>query len=139
VLATLCALRLEAGFALYGHELSDAIPPNESVSAWTIKWDKPHFLGKEALEKIEQSSNKRRAYGIRLLEGGIPRQGYQVLKEGAVIGEVTSGSYSPFLETGIALILVKTPLKPGEKVQIQIRQTLCAAEVAEIPFVRKTA
>ena len=132
-------LRLEAGFALYGHELSDAIPPNESVSAWTIKWDKPPFLGREALEKIEQSSNKRRAYGIRLLEGGIPRQGYQVLKEGAVIGEVTSGSYSPFLETGIALILVKSPLKPGEKIQIQIRQTLCAAEVAEIPFVRKTA
>lgn len=130
-------LRLEMGFALYGHELSDTIAPNESVSAWTIKWDKPRFLGKEALEKIEKSSKMRHAYGIRLLDKGIPRQGYPVLKERIAIGEITSGSFSPTLEEGIALILVNSPLQKGDKVAIQIRQTLCHAEVVDLPFVRK--
>lgn len=49
-------LRLEMGFALYGHELSDTISPIESVSSWTVKWNKPDFLGKEALGSIERSS-----------------------------------------------------------------------------------
>lgn len=130
-------LRLEMGFALYGHELSETIFPNESVSAWTIKWDKPRFLGKEPLEKIEKSSKMRHAYGIRLLEKGIPRQGCKIFKEGMAIGEATSGSFSPTLGEGIALILVKTPLVKGDQVAIQIRQTLCRAEVADLPFVRK--
>lgn len=132
-------LRLEMGFALYGHELNDLIAPIESVSAWTVKWEKPQFLGKEALEELEHSPRKRRPFGVRLQDKGIARQGYPVLKEGQPIGEVTSGSFSPTLGQGIALILVHVPLASGEQVSIQIRQTLCPAEVVEIPFVRKTA
>jgi aminomethyltransferase len=132
-------LRLEMGFALYGHELSDSIAPNESVSAWTVKWDKSNFAGKEALEAIERSSKKRHAYGVRLLDAGVPRQGCHVLKEGVMIGEATSGSFSPVLGKGIALILAHSPLKTGDQVVLQIRQTLCRAEVADLPFVRKNA
>lgn len=132
-------LRLEMGFALYGHELNDTIGPNESVSAWTIKWDKPHFFGKEALEHLKNSSTKRHPYAVRLLDKGIARQGYPVLKEGTVVGEVTSGSFSPTLGESIALILVQAPLQVGEYIQIQIRQNLCHAQVVELPFVRKTA
>lgn len=132
-------LRLEMGFALYGHELSDAIAANESVSAWTVKWDKSQFLGKEALERLEKSSHKRHPYGVKLLDRGIPRQGCSVFKEGNLIGEVTSGSFSPTLEKGIALILTGVPLKTGEQVHLQIRQILCPVEVVELPFVRKVA
>lgn len=132
-------MRLEMGFALYGHELSDAIAPSESVSAWTIKWDKPDFLGKKSLEDLEQIANKRYAYGVHLLDKGIARQGYPIFKEGALVGEVTSGSFSPSLGESIALILVKSPLKIGDQVNIQIRTNLCQAEVVELPFVRKTA
>jgi aminomethyltransferase len=130
-------LRLEMGFALYEHELSDAIAPNESVAAWTVKWDKPDFLGKKALEKIEESPKKRWAYGVRLLDKGIARQKCAVLKKGMVIGEITSGSFSPSLKAGIALILVQNPLKIGDQVAIQIRQNLYHAQVVELPFVRK--
>ncbi len=132
-------LRLEMGFALYGHELSDTISPNESVAAWTIKWDKPSFLGKEALEQLERSQTKRYAYGVRLLDRGVARQSYPIFKEGKIIGEVTSGSFSPTLNESIALILVNTPLQKGDEVAIQIRQNLCHAQVVELPFVRKTA
>lgn len=132
-------LRLEMGFALYGHELSEHIAPNESVSAWTIKWDKPHFLGKEALKQRQHSATRRWAYGVRLLERKIARQGCLVLKGEEVIGEVTSGSFSAVLEESIALILVATPLQIGDLIKLQIRQTLCDAEVVKIPFLRKTA
>lgn len=128
-------LRLEMGYALYGHELSDKIAPNESVAAWTVKWDKSHFLGKEALEKIEKSSHKRWAYGVRLLDKGIARQGCAVLKDEVSIGEVTSGSFSPTLGEGIALILVQSPLQIGDQVMIQIRQNLCKAQIVKLPFV----
>lgn len=131
-------LRLEMGFALYGHELTDEIAPSESVSAWTIKWDKNDFLGKEALESLENSPAKRMAYGVKLLDKGIARQGCAVKSlEGSLIGEVTSGSYSPTLGESIALILVNAALKPGDQVGIQVRQNLCRGVVLEIPFVKK--
>lgn len=132
-------LRLEMGFALYGHELSDDIAPSESVSAWTIKWDKPVFIGKEALIQLQANPSKRSAYGVKLLNPGIARQGYVVFKEGVRIGEVTSGSLAPTLNQAIALILVDSPLQIGEIVDIQIRQTICHAEVVQLPFVRKNA
>lgn len=132
-------LRLEMGFALYGHELTDEITPLESVSAWTVKLDKSNFVGKKALEIQNKNPSKRFAYGVKFLDYGIPRQGYPVIKNNQDIGAVTSGSFSPSLEKGIALILVNTPLMMEEMVEIKIRQSLCLARVVQIPFMRKNA
>lgn len=132
-------LRLEMGFALYGHELSRTIAPNESVSAWTIKWQKEKFLGKEALSALEnaQPSKKRFSYGIILKDPGIAREGYSIWKEGKEIGIVTSGSFSPSLNKSIALILVESALKEGDEVIVKIRQKESRAQIAQLPFVRK--
>lgn len=130
-------LRLEMGFALYGHELSDTISPNESVASWTIKWDKPFFIGKESLEKLEKSLHKRFAYGVKLVDKGIAREGFSVMKDNHPIGVVTSGSFSPTLNESIALILTQVPLEIDDLVQIQIRQHMCQAKVTQLPFVRK--
>lgn len=127
-------LRLEMGYALYGHELSDTISPNESVAAWTIKWDKPSFLGKSAIEKLESSPHKRHAYGIKLIDKGIAREGYPVFKEEKLIGHVTSGTFSPTLNEPIALILVDRPLLLEDRVEVQIRQNKCQAQIVPIPF-----
>ncbi|SPJ31604.1 unnamed protein product [Candidatus Protochlamydia amoebophila UWE25] len=130
-------LRLEMGFALYGHEISDTIAPTESVSAWAVKFDKTDFLGKQALKSLEATPIKRMAYGVKLKEPGIARQGYPIFKDGIRIGEVTSGSISPSLNEAVALILVDTPLKIKQDIKIQIRQTQCHAEVVQLPFIRK--
>jgi len=131
-------LRLEMGFALYGHEIDETISPNESVASWTIKWDKGNFIGKQSLEALEQSGAKRKEYGIRMIDKiGIPRQGCSVLLEGKTIGKVTSGSFSPVLNESIAIILVQADLKPGDQVEIQIRQQVGHAQVVQLPFVRK--
>lgn len=128
-------LRLEMGYALYGHELSDAIAPTESVAAWTVKWGKSDFIGKQALKKLSLKSSKRNAYGLVLQDPGIPRVGYKVFYKGQQIGEVTSGTFSPSLKKGIALILVKGKLLPQSTVELLIRENLVRAQVVSLPFV----
>lgn len=130
-------LRLEMGFALYGHELAEEISPIESVSAWTVKVDKEDFIGKEALIRLENSPKKRYAYGVKLLVPGIARQGCRIIRKSREIGRVTSGSFSPTLNAAIALIMVDFPLEIGDVVEVQIRQSLCQAQVVQLPFVRK--
>lgn len=132
-------LRLEMGYALYGHELSDSIAASESVSAWTVKWDKGPFLGKEGMISLKKASEERRAYGVVLVDKGIAREGCQVLRNDRVIGTVTSGTHSPTLNQAIALILVSEPLSQGDRVNIRIRDRLVEAVVAKLPFVKITS
>ncbi|MGZ3633206.1 MAG: glycine cleavage system aminomethyltransferase GcvT [Parachlamydiaceae bacterium] len=128
-------LRLEMGYALYGHEIDDTIAPTESIARWSVKLDKPDFLGKSALVELERVSARRSAYGVMLLEPGIMRDHYPVFRGGIEIGKVTSGSYSPTLEKFIGLILSQVPLNLGECVDVQIRGRLCSAQVAKVPFI----
>lgn len=132
-LAARDTLRLEMGFALYGHELSENIAPTESVSAWTVKWDKEDFLGKEALVK---RNSTRGEYGVVLQDRGIAREGYEVYREEKKIGMVTSGTMSPSLNQAIAIILVEGKLQEGDNIDIMIRNKRCGAKVVNLPFYR---
>lgn len=127
-------LRLEKGYALYGHELTDEILASETVSSWTIKWDKEDFLGKKVLEKYKNSSKKRHEYGMVLLDKGVAREGYLILKEGKEIGKVTSGTFSPSLNKGIAIFLAVEDLTPGDQVEVQIREARVPAQIVVLPF-----
>lgn len=130
-------LRLEMGYALYGHEISEEIAPIESVSAWTVKWDKEDFLGKDSLERLKGSSKKRAEYGIVMQDKGIPREGYEVFHQENHIGKVTSGTFSPSLNQAIAIVLVEKNLKEGDSVDVMIRQNACRAIVTKLPFYKK--
>lgn len=127
-------LRLEMGYALYGHELSESIAPTESVARWAVKWDKGDFIGKASLLELEHSRKRRSEYGIILKDKGIAREKYPVFYKDQEIGYVTSGGYSPDLQKGIALILVQEKLKKGDNIQIQIRQMRVNAEIVKLPF-----
>ncbi len=127
-------LRLEMGFALYGHELNTTTYPTETVSGWAVKLNKEQFLGKEALLKAQQSKTTRKQYGI-LLEGkGIAREGYSVTKDGVEIGKVCSGAYSPSLERAIAIISSNIELQEADLVEIKIRKQSVPASIVAIPF-----
>jgi aminomethyltransferase len=129
-------LRLEMGYALYGHELSETIAPIESVSAWTVKEEKGDFLGKQALLTLENSPYKRSQVGVILQDPGIAREGYPVLKDGEKIGQVTSGTFSPSLRQSIALVMIEGNLGEGEIVEVEIRGRQVPAKVVELPFWR---
>src|SRR5918997_888166 len=100
-------LRTEMGYPLHGHELSHDITPNQARSGWAVGWKKPAFWGRAALLAEKEAGPARLLWGLRAEGRGIPRPGMVVLDAaGERVGEVTSGTFSPTLRTGIALALI---------------------------------
>lgn len=131
-------LRLEARLSLYEHEITDETNPLEAGLSWVVKFDKGDFVGKSALEKIKAAGLRRQIVGFKLLDKGIPRQGYPIVNtDKQPVGVVTSGTFSPTLQVGIGLGYVPTELIAiGTKFNIDIRGTLKLAEVVATPFYR---
>lgn len=127
-------LRLEMGYALYGHELSDAIFATESIAAWTVKFDKEDFLGKHALHSTPAT---KRAVGLEIIDKGIAREGMSVFDGDKKIGYVTSGTFSPTLKKAIALAIVDAKNSPGDSIQVVIRDRRVVATICDIPFLNK--
>lgn len=126
--------RLEAGYVLYGNELAENITPFEARISYAVKLEKGEFIGREALMEQKRVGQKRTRIGLRMLERGVPRQGYKLLKGGEEIGHVTSGTMSPLLNVGIAMGYASPGLTPGEKIVVDIRGKSHAAEIVSWPF-----
>lgn len=131
-------LRLEMGYALYGHELSLEINPIEAGLSWAISWDAP-FRGREALRQVKDAGPARRLFGVRCSDRGVPRQGYPVLRGDDRVGGVCSGNFSPTLGTGIALAYGDASAMPetGEKVAIEARGRRIEGDIVKPPFIKQ--
>jgi len=129
-------LRLEKGYALYGHEISADIMPIEARLAWITKLKKGDFVGRAAMLKAKDIGLTRKLIPLKLLGSGVPRDGYPVFCEDEGVGYVTSGTMSPSLKQGIALALIKSAIADSEKVlEIGIRKRRIEAERSVLPFV----
>ncbi len=129
-------LRTEMAYPLHGHELSLSITPLEASANWAIALDKTEFHGKAALLAQKTSGLQRRLRGLKSNDRGIPRAGMSVMDaSGAVVGEVTSGTFSPTLKQGIALALLSTNIAIGDELSIDIRGRLSSVVVTKTPFV----
>jgi len=128
-------LRLEAGLPLHGHELGPGITPLQAGLGWVVRWDKTSFQGREALAVEREKGVHRRLRGLRVEGRRPPREGQAVLRDGEVVGEVTSGNFSPMLETGIALAFVPPDADIGDVLAVDRRGTPTPATVVKLPFV----
>ncbi|MDE0235820.1 MAG: glycine cleavage system aminomethyltransferase GcvT [bacterium] len=128
-------LRLEAGLPLHGHELGPGITPLQAGLGWVVRWDKTSFQGREALAVEREKGVHRRLRGLRVEGRRPPREGQAVLRDGEVVGEVTSGNFSPMLETGIALAFVPPDADIGDVLAVDMRGTPTPATVVKLPFV----
>lgn len=130
-------LRLEAGLNLYGADMDESVTPLESNLAWTVAFDPSDrdFIGRQALEKQQSEGITKRLVGLMLTGPGVLRNHQKVIVEGIGEGEITSGSFSPTLNKGIAL--ARVPHNIGTECQIDIRGKLVQAEVVKPPFVRQ--
>jgi aminomethyltransferase len=127
-------LRLEAGLPLHGHELGPGITPLQAGLGWVVSWDKGPFRGRDALAAERERGITRRLRGLTVEGRRPPRAGQPVLRDGKVVGEVTSGNFSPSLGCGIALAFVPPDLAVGDGVEIDLRGTAVPATVVKPPF-----
>jgi aminomethyltransferase len=131
-------LRLEAGFLLYGNDMNEDTTPLEVGLGWITKVDKGELLGREVLERQKHEGTQRKLAGFRMIDRQIARDCAQVYKDGAYAGHVTSGSYVPYLKQNIGFAFLAEPLtKVGERIDIEIRGKLAAAEIVPTPFYRR--
>lgn len=129
-------LRTEMGYPLHGHELTLEITPVQASAAWAIGWEKPSFSGSDALTKQREAGNHTRLRALVSQDRGIPRAGMQVKNaQGEIVGEVTSGTFSPTLKKGIALALINPEYKIGDELVVDVRGRDSAAIITKIPLV----
>ena len=128
-------LRTEMGYPLHGQDLSLEITPVQARSGWAVGWSKPAFWGREALTAEKAAGPRRVLWGLLALDRGIPRPHMAVTgADGTVVGEVTSGTFSPTKKVGIGLALLAGAAE-GDEVTVDVRGRVSRMQVVRPPFV----
>jgi len=128
------SLRLEAGLCLYGNDIDESINPIEAGLGWVVKFKKPgYFIGQRALQQVKEEGIDKKLVGIKMIDRGIPRHGYEIVnEEGESIGAVTSGVMSPTLDVGIAMGYVPPEYSDiGTEVGIKIRGRIAKGKIVK--------
>ncbi len=128
-------LRLEAGYCLYGHELSGEITPVEASLGWAVSEVEDDYIGKKVLLKQKSVGTEKKLAAFEMVDRGIAREQCEIMCNGKRIGVVTSGSYSPTFRKPIGLCLIKSEfVKTGNNIDIIIREKLQRARIVKKPF-----
>lgn len=129
-------LRLEAGLNLYGADMDETVTPFESNLGWTVALEpnRREFIGRKAMEQQFSQGVSKRLMGLVLETQGVLRNHQRVVVAGSE-GEITSGSFSPTLNQGIAL--ARIPMGSATECQVEVRGKLLPVQIIKPPFVRK--
>jgi len=132
-------LRLEAGMALYGHEIHASITPFEAGLGWIVKMEKGEFIGRAALARQKEQGIARKLIGFEMTGRGIGRDDYEVFLEGVPAGWVTSGGPSPTLKRNIGMCyLPADKAAAGQRIEIVVRNQPVEAVTRTMPFYKRT-
>jgi len=137
-LAARNTLRLEAGMALYGHEIDEKTTLLEANLGWICKLNKGDFIGRDALAAQKEAGVAKRLVGFEVTERGIARDDQEVLVNGQRVGRVTSGSPAPYLKKNIGMAYVPVEFaKEGQDIQVDVRGRLVGARIVPTPFYKR--
>jgi len=137
-LAARNTLRLEAGMALYGHEIDETTTLFEANLGWICKLDKGDFIGREPLAQQKAEGVKRKLVGFEVTDRGIARDDQDVLVDEERVGKVTSGSPAPYLKKNIGFAYVPVEYaNVGREISIDVRGRLVCAQVVKTPFYKR--
>ena len=130
------SLRLEAGYPLYGHEITADVSPLTAGLGWTVKLEKgADFIGRDALVNEKAGGSKDKIVFFKTGDRRIVRPDTPVLDAaGAIVGKVVSGTLSPLLNEAIGSALV-TAAKAAETLSVDIRGTKIDLQLVKPPFV----
>jgi aminomethyltransferase len=129
-------LRTEMGYPLHGQDLNVATTPLQARLGWAVGWDKPAFWGRDVIVREQEVGAPRLLWGLRTEERGIPRAHMAVRSlSDDDLGEITSGTFSPTLKTGIALAYLSRAVGEGDEVKVDVRGKPLMMHVVKPPFV----
>ena len=127
-------LRLEAALPLHGHEIDESTTPIEAGLERFVRFDK-EYVGVEVLQRQRDHGVERKLIGLTIPGRSAPRAGYAIMEQGQTVGYVTSGSYSPTLDTSIGMGYVEERCaRVGTQLDVDIRGRAERAEVVPLPF-----
>ncbi len=127
-------LRLEAGLMLHGNDINGSTTPLEAGLERFVRLARD-FVGAQALRQQQEAGVDHRMVGLLLNAPRIARHGYLIRAEGATVGHVTSGTYSPTLDRSIALGYVSVQhATPGHLLQLDVRGKEVEVQVTKLPF-----
>jgi aminomethyltransferase len=130
-------LRLEAALPLYGHELTLSSTTLEAKLGWVLGWDKETFRGRPAVEAERDRGPSRLLTGL-IVEGRQPlRDGGDVLIDSENVGTLSSGNFSPVLQCGIGMGLLRDAPDANTPATVVLRGREISATITPLPFVRK--
>ncbi len=131
-------LRLEAGLLLHGNDMTRETSALEAGLGFIVRWDAGDFIGKDALLRQKEAGLARRQRGLEMVDRGIARHGHAVVIDGEARGEVTSGSFAPFLKKNIArAYLPSGSSRIDTEVEVDVRGRRLRAKVVKTPFYRR--
>jgi aminomethyltransferase len=143
-------LRFEAGMPLYGHELDEHTTPVEAGLGWTVKEKETDYKGKRVLLAQKRQGTAKKLIGLKMLEPGVPRQGYKIFclaagggkvhsPDEVWVGVVTSGMFAPTVNAFLAMGFVSSDISPTAPVEVEIRGQRKKAQLTKLPFYRGTS
>jgi aminomethyltransferase len=131
-------LRLEASMRLYGNDIDETTTPLEAGLGWVVGWTNETFIGRGRILEQKEKGVTRRLVGFEMVDRGIARHGYPVMRDGKPVGVVTSGTQTPFLKKAIGMAYV--PLEQaaaGSEIHIDVRGRPSQARVVPMPFYKR--
>jgi len=136
-LAARDTLRLEMGYCLYGNDIDSTTSPIEAGLGWITKFtDNKEFIDKELFKSQKAEGVTRKLIGFEMIDRGIPRHGYEIVdSSNNIVGNVTSGTMSPMMKTGIGMGYVKKEIsQPEQELFIKIRNKVLKAKIVSFPI-----
>jgi aminomethyltransferase len=131
-------LRLEAAMRLWGSDIDESTTVLEAGMDWIVGWDKKDFIGREALaEQRDGGGPPKRLVGFEMLDRGIARHGYQVMRGDRPVGVVTSGTHTPFLKKAIGMAYVPSEMASASEIAIDVRGRTSQARIVPLPFYKR--
>ena len=131
-------LRLEAAYMLYGNDIDETTTPLEAPLSWTVKLEKGAFIGREVLAQQKAEGAARRLVGFEMTDRAIPRHGYPLRVDAQTTGQVTSGTFGPWVSKSIGMgYVARAHATPGTALGVDIRGKTAGALVVKLPFYRR--
>lgn len=132
------SLRLEAGLALYGNDIDHRTTPLEAGLNWVVKFNVGDFIGRDALVRQKEAGLEKKLVGFEVTGRGIARHGHAIHSGEEVVGEVTSGTFSPTLDKALGMAYVPLEFaEAGTELVVAVRKREIPIRIVPTPFYKR--